>query len=122
MFKSNLPINDSLDAANKTKQYFDSLYGTISYPVEQIDAVVGFFRDKGFDVMSSNSVSMIILEQAKNTQTPVFQLLDTLKGLDNIQLSSLISQVLNFNREKTSVLGYRQVDDSTNLDKRNIIV
>ena len=36
------------------------------------------------------------------------QILDTLKGFDNVEISALVSEILNYNRFKTSFLGYTQ--------------
>jgi hypothetical protein len=34
------------------------------------------------------------------------QILDTLKGLDSVEISALVAEILNYNRFKTSYLGY----------------
>ena len=52
----------------------------------------------------------------------VFELLDSLKGLDKVQLSYIVTEVLNNSRSLTSSLGYK-VESPTNLsEKRNIMV
>ena len=47
------------------------------------------------------------LKQAKLDGIKVFELLDTLKSLDKLQLSFTVATVLNFNRQKVSTLGFR---------------
>ena len=50
------------------------------------------------------------------------ELIDTLKGLTNNQLSQIVAQVLNAYREKTSLLGYRIEPLIDNYETRNILI
>lgn len=120
---SNLPANlINVDSNDKVRSFFDSYFiRPLTYPAAEIDAVVGFFRKRGFDELSSNSTAIILLQQAKLDNVNVFTLLDTLDGLESIQLSAVVAEVLNYNRQKISTLGYRRVDPSDLLEKRNII-
>ena len=52
----------------------------------------------------------------------VFQLLDSLKRLTDIQLSQVIAQVLNAYREKVSLLGYRVASTDDTYESRNILI
>ena len=51
----------------------------------------------------------------------IFELLDTLKSLDKLQLSVAVATVLNFNRQKISTLGFRVTNTNTPLEARNIM-
>jgi hypothetical protein len=65
----------------------------------------------------------VLLQQAKIDELNVQQLLDTLKGVTDVQLSLIVAQILNFNREKTSVLGFREQDAQSQLfDQRNVVI
>lgn len=121
---SNLPQNlISTDSSDKIKNFFDTYFvDSISFPASEIDAVVGFFRKRGFDELASNSTAIILLQQAKIDNVNVFTLLDTLTGLKDIQISAVVAEILNYNRQKTSTLGYRKDDTSDLLEKRNILV
>lgn len=121
---TNLPVNATLaDSSDVVKSFFNTYFtAEITFPAEQVDAVVGFFKKRGFDDLAANSTSMILLQQAKIDQVNVFTLIDTLKGLTDVQLSAIVAEVLNYNRQKNSVLGYRQEDTGNTLEKRNIIV
>jgi hypothetical protein len=62
------------------------------------------------------------MQQAKIDNVKIFELIDTLGGFDQVQLSSVITEILNYNRSKISTLGYK-VDQATNkLETRNIVV
>lgn len=123
MADSNLPLVRDNDSGEEVKRFFNNYFNeAISYPAEQIDAVVGFFKSRGFDDLASNSTSIVLLQQAKLDEVNVFQLLDTLKGLTELQLSAVVAEVLNYNRQKTSTLGFKQQDISEQLEKRNVVV
>lgn len=108
MATSNLPNKLIQDSAAGTKLFFD-VYGTapLEFNATEVDATVNFFRKKGFAEDSVNVISSILLKQAKIDGTPIFTILDTLSGFDSLQLSALVSEILNNNRVPTSTLGYK---------------
>ena len=121
----NLPqaTDNTTDSAESVKQFFDKFYqAPVTFPSNQIDAVVGFFQRRGFDLDSSRSTAIVILNQAKADNVNPFQLLDGMKSLTDAQLSQLVAQVLNTYREKTSLLGYRVAPISNPYESRNILV
>ena len=110
-------------AERKTVEFFDSYFDQkLSFPSNEVDAVIGFFTKRGFEKEGAVSVSTVLLQQAKIDEVNVFQLLDTLKGLDRVQLSSVVTEVLNYNRTKTSTLGFKRPQQVEKLEKRNIVV
>jgi hypothetical protein len=48
--------------------------------------------------------------------------LDTLKGLNELQLSSVVAEILNVNRSKISTLGFKVANNQNQFEKRNIVV
>jgi hypothetical protein len=119
---SNLP-NSASTSTSDTREFFDKFFtNRISFPANEIDATVGFFMKRGFDTESARSTSIVLLNQAKLDNVPVFQLLDTLKTLTDVQLSQVVAQVLNAYREKTSLLGYRVAPVVNHYESRNILV
>lgn len=69
-------------------------------------AVTGFFASKGFEETSAELIAEVIILQAKTDGYNPMQILDTLKGIDDVSISGLVAEILNFNRYKTSSLGY----------------
>lgn len=120
--QTNLPSNEnSNDSSDEVKTFFSRYFDEpLTFPVSQIDAVVGFFLKRGFSETSAKSTSIVLLSQSKLDNINVFKLLDTLKGLDNIQLSSIVTQVLNSSREKISLLGYKLTNKEETIESRNI--
>ena len=123
MTQTNLPRKaDERDSGVVVKRYFNTYYGKeLAFPSNDVDAVIGFLENKGFDKSAALSTGTILLKQAKLDGIKVFELLDTLKGLDKLQLSYTVTQVLNFNRQKISTLGYRVTDTSKPTESRNIM-
>ena len=122
MSGSNLPISQ-LTNANLVKTFFNNLSKTpMSFPAGQIEAVVAFFIKRGFDKTGANSVAIVLLTQARTENVNVFTLLDTLKGLTDVQLSQVVAQVLNASRDRTSLLGYRTAPVTNTYEARNILI
>jgi hypothetical protein len=119
---SNLPLSQLSDVTT-VKQFFDNYFvNPVSFPAGEIDATVGFFQKRGFDNESAKSTAIVLLNQARTENVSVFSLLDTLKGLTDVQLSQVVAQVLNGYREKTSLLGYRIAPATSTYESRNILV
>lgn len=108
MSTTNLPPKQIEDSAAGTKLYFDT-YGEapMEFNANEVDACVNFFKTKGFGDDASLVVSAVLLRQAKIDSSPIFVILDTLKDFTGLQLSALVSEILNNNRVPTSTLGYK---------------
>jgi hypothetical protein len=122
MAAGNLPAKQQT-SVQSVRSFFDNYFiKQNSFPAAEIDAVIGFFTKRGFDQPSARSVSIIMLNQARTENVSVFQFLDTLKGLTDVQLGQLVAQVLNTYRENTSYLGYRIQPVTDTYESRNILV
>jgi hypothetical protein len=116
-------ITPTTDSQQPTREIFDRFFTkSISYPSNKVDAVIGFFEKRGFDKNAAISVASVLLEQSVIDGVNVFELLDKLKGYDNIKLNSLVTAILNNSRSKISKLGYRQEREINQLEYRNVIV
>jgi hypothetical protein len=118
---SNLPNTPSEDSSEEVKTFFDKFFQQqITFPASQIDAVVGYFMKRGFSDDSAKSTAIVLLNQAKIDNVNVFQLLDTLQGLNNAQLSGIVTEILNSTRDKTSTLGFKIITVEETIESRNI--
>lgn len=118
----NLPQEKSTDSAAGVRSFFDKYFtNQITFPSNQIDAVLGYFLKRGFQEQAARSTAIVLLNQAKVDNISVQQLLDSLKGVNDAQLSQLVTEVLNIYREKSSVLGYRLEKLEETLESRNIL-
>ena len=122
MNNSSLPIPAQTNDKGVT-EFFDKYFTEkLSFASNEVDAVIGFFDKRGFEKAAAISTGTILLQQAKLDEINVFTLLDTLKGFDEIKLSAVVAEVLNYNRLSTSVLGFKNTTSTDTLEKRNIVV
>lgn len=116
------------DSGNETTQeltqkFFDNYYNKqIPYKASEVDAVIGYFLKRGFEKVAAVNTASILLQQASIDQLTVFQLIDTLKGVNDVQLSNIVAQILNLNRSKTSTVGFRVPEAIQLFDQRQIVV
>lgn len=120
---TSLPQNKPTNYSDKgVTTFFDNYFSNkLSFPTNQVDAVVTFFEKRGFDKSAAISVATTLLQQAKLDDINIFKLLDTLKGLNEVQLSAVVTEILNYNRPRTSTLGYKRDQAVEKFEKRNIV-
>lgn len=119
--KINLPASSSTDTADEVRSFFDKYFThQITFPSNQIDAVLGFFLKRGFDEQASKSTAIVLLNQARIDAVSPMKLVDTLEGLTDVQLSQVVAEILNLYREKSSALGYRLIVNDETFESRNI--
>lgn len=121
---SNLPIPPvALDSSDSARKYFNTYYQQ-GYTVDSntLDAAIAFFTGNGFDQTAAESITTVLISQAKAQKINVFQLIDTLKTLNGLELSIVVQEILNSNRLRISCLGSR-FDNTKNLDfeLRNVL-
>jgi hypothetical protein len=118
---SNLPLK-STENQNSTVLAFDNYY---EKPLEldgnTFEAMKSFFTSRGFETSAAESVVVVIIKQAKKDGYNPMEILDTLKGLNNVEISALVSEIVNNNRIKTSFLGYGLAFEPNFEVARNII-
>ena len=123
---SNLPQEQTPHGNGNNQEVralFDKFFlHQITFPSNQIDAVLGFFLKRGFDDEAARSTGIVLLNQARLDNVNVFQLIDTLKGLTDVQLAKVVTEVLNSYREQTSTVGYKVMSLVETYESRNILV
>lgn len=122
MTNSNLPASERIDSAENTKVFFEN-YGIrpLEFSAAEVDAAIGFFSARGFDDDAAEITAAVLLNQAKIEGLPVFQILDSMKSLTDIEVSGIVAEILNNNRPVTSALGYKVVDPQVSVKARNIL-
>jgi hypothetical protein len=118
---TNLPPTSNTDSADEVRSFFDKYFThQITFPSNQIDAVLGFFLKNGFDEQAAKSTAIVLLNQARIDNVNPMKLVDTLKTLNGAQLSQVVTEILNLYREKTSSLGFKVLETETTFESRNI--
>jgi hypothetical protein len=83
---------------------------------------LGFFKKRKFEESAAIAITTVLLQQAKSENKNIFELLDSLKGLDEVKLSQLVAAILNNNRSKVSALGYTSDYQVVTYENRNVIL
>jgi hypothetical protein len=117
---SNLPNNSTPD--NSMVRAFDFYSRPIEFNSTVLAAMKSYFTNRDFGEVAAESIAITIMTQAQQDGYNPMQILDTLKGLNNVELSALVSEILNYNRFKTSSLGYAPPFTPNAEIQRNIIV
>jgi predicted small secreted protein len=121
MTYNNIPTTTNNDSGASTLLAFDSYYAKpFEIHAGTFNALRGFFEGRGFDVTSAETISVAIMKQAKQGGYNAMEILDSLKGLDSVELSSLVAEIINYGRFKTSYLGYNQGITAFGETARNI--
>lgn len=112
---TNLPAKVIDDSAAGTVLFFER-YGEVpmEFSSNDVNMTLAFFKSAGFEEDAAQTCTMTLLRQAKIDETPIAQLLDTIKVFDANQLSQLVGEILNNNRTPTSMLGFRVADVKPN--------
>lgn len=100
---NNLPHGDVI---NKTAVV--STGPVIELETNTYNILKGFFESRKFGKVAADIMAVTLIKQAKQDNYNPLDVLNTLKGLDTIELTSVIKDILNYNRFKTSYLGTKE--------------
>jgi hypothetical protein len=118
---TNLPPKPITNSDYSSVQAYDSYFlAPLELDAGTLDTMRSFFTSRGFDRVSAESISVVMIKQAKRDNFNPLQLLDTLGGLTDVEISSIVSEIINYNRYKTSFLGYSPQFISNEEISRNI--
>ena len=121
-FYTNLPPKDKNTLDETIEKLTTTQYQTeYQFNAGEYDAAVGFFVKRGFKRTSAETTAYVILSQAKIDNINPQELLDKLGQASEIQLSEVITIILNANRYKSSRLGVRQSLTTSEVVSRNIL-
>ena len=119
---NNVPVKKTALSSDLTVKVFDQYY---QVPVDlnnnELIAMTGFFEKRGFNRDSAESTALVILQQAKKDNYSAMQIMDTLDGISNVEISGLVAEILNFNRFKSSLIGISQLVSPAEEVTRQII-
>ena len=121
-FYTNLPAKDENQLSETVKKLTTTSYETeYQFNVGEYDSTIAFFVKRGFGRESAEKTAYIILRQAKIDSVNPQELLDQLTKASPVQLSELITVILNANRVKTSRLGTRTTKKVVDIVNRTIL-
>jgi len=118
---TNIPYGN-IKASDSTVQAFNNYFAN---PIElhsgTLNAITGFFTARGFEEQSAQAIAVIIMTQSKKDKLNAMAVLDTLGGYDAVEISAFVTTLLNFNRYKTSFLGFSLSFNPKDAVARNIL-
>jgi hypothetical protein len=118
MSYSNLPPSPSASVSASA----DGLYvKQLELDPATFNMMKGFFESRQFDKVAAETIAVAIIKQAKMDGYNPLQVLDTLKGITGVGLNAVVSDILNYNRYKTSMLGHSLSNDPFEPVARNIL-
>jgi len=121
-YYTNIPIQQSQNSDGDTLQTFDAYYDQpLELKSSTFNAIKGFFESRGFDKVSAESLAVTIIRQSKIDNANPMTVLDSFKSLESVEISAMVSEILNYNRFKTSFLGYSQDFNPTEEVARNVL-
>jgi len=118
--------NVGITSATGDQATVQFLSGLGDAPVElnagEYDACIAFFTNKDYDRTAAESIAYVLVRQAKIDDVSVMKILDTLEAnsTDPVTLNNLVGEILNLNRFKTSILGFKSSSTQNPVTIRNI--
>lgn len=121
-YYNNLPKSTTNNSANSTVRIVDQYFqSTLELDNSVLTAMTGFFEKRGFGADAAESTAIIILQQATKDNLNAMEIIDTLSGISDVEISALVGEILNYNRLKTSSLGIYNATPPTDYINRNIL-
>lgn len=119
---NNIPKTSSVDSATSSRSGLANFYGSeLPMNAGALDAMRGFFESKGFSKEASESIAYIMFYQADIDGYNAFDVLENVKNLGGAELTLLVTEILNFNRFKSSFLGLSAVYTAQSEVEREIL-
>jgi Glu-tRNA(Gln) amidotransferase subunit E-like FAD-binding protein len=120
---NNLPApnksGSSSDATLKSFQYYNDV--PIELNQNTLTAMIGFLESRNFTTESAEVIALTIMVQATREKYNPMSLIESMKTLNETELSTIVAEVLNFNRFKSSFLGSKQAVAPVDNVRRNIL-
>lgn len=119
---NNVPNEIKPSSSDQTLNVFNN-YNTAPVQLNNsaLIAMTGYLETRGFKSPSAETIAITIMTQAKIDGYDPLAVLQTLKGTSDATLSSLVAQIINGNRFKTSVLGVASTYSPVDAIARNIL-
>jgi len=115
-------IIDSRSHLDQTIKIFDEFYGfNLVIAPDEYDIVHSYFVGVCETVQIANNFTVYLFRIAQETQIPVLDLLDYIKGKTKMEVNTIIGYYLNSFKSKTSLYGFGTVTQANQPVARNIV-
>jgi len=115
-------ILDTRTSMDQTVRIFDSFYSiNLSVNANEYDIVHGYFLSVCDSKNIAANFTAVLFRISQETQIPVLNLLDQIKGTNKMEMNQTIAYYLNSFKSKTSLYGIAVVPKSNQPVSRNIV-
>jgi len=115
-------INYPNPRTDLTVKIFDNFYiFATEVPVDQYDVVFTYFETVFGDKLAAENFTITLFQISQSTAIPVLTLLDEIRGLDQIRLTSTLAYYLNNQRSNSTLLGINALVTPNFYAARNVL-
>jgi len=115
-------IIDSRLGSEKTIRIFDEFYGfDLVIAPDEYDVVHSYFIGTCGTKQIADNFTVYLFRISQETQIPVLDLLDYIKGKSKMEVNTVIGYYLNSFKSKTSLYGFGTVPQANKNVARNIV-
>jgi hypothetical protein len=119
---NNIPSEKPASSSDQTVEIFNNYYtAPVNINNNELIALVGLLENKGFDPLSAETTAITILTQAAKDGFKAMEIMDTITGIDNAEITKLVAEIINLNRLKTSQLGIAKTFSVSETVTRNVL-
>jgi hypothetical protein len=116
---NNLPPRGTYSAAATA---FNNQYGIpFELDANTFALMKGFFESKGFDKVAAETIAVTLMKQASLDGYNPLEVLTNLKTLQGVQLNLVVTELINYNRYKSSYVGTQDSYQPFEPVARNIV-
>lgn len=119
---TNLPPNQKINQELGAKEFINYFNNPLELNAGVLDSIVGFFTSRGFEKTISQSLATVLISQAKKDNLNPLEFIDMLKNYSNTELNALVIEIINYNRYKTSFLGFSKIITPNSDVSRNVLL
>lgn len=115
-------IIDSRSSLDQTVKIFDEFYGfDLIIAPDEYDIVHSYFVGTCSSIRIADNFTVYLFRIAQETQIPVLDLLDYIRGKSKMEVNTVIGYYLNSFKSKTSMYGFSTIPQANQPVARNIV-
>jgi hypothetical protein len=116
-------ITENIQNTDRTVLIYDNFYNTkLAINATEYDVVFGFFKATSDNDTIASNFTATLFRIAQETEIPVLDLLDQLKGLNNkLEMNKVICYFLNSFKSKNALYGVSVVPRPNQMVARNVV-
>ena len=116
-------IIDSRSQLDQTVKIFDEFYGfNLVIAPDEYDVVHSYFVSVCDTQKIADNFTVYLFRIAQETQIPVLDLLEYIKGKNKMEVNTIIGYYLNSFKSKTSLYGVGQIPKPNQPVQRNVVM